>query len=223
MPRCIFFASPSAYPSTPGPASFPSHRLFDRFTGSRPRSRTSQSFSVKLPVMRHALALALLIPFHVAVAQSVSRPEVPEKLAAPASERVVLQLHATGSQNYVCRAGADQKFTWVFEAPEAELFDSRSKVIGKHYAGPTWQHSDGSEVVGKVVARQDAPEPDAIPWLLLTAASHTGNGILTGVTTIQRIRTHGGQPPAGGCDDSHNGSKTKSQYSADYYFYGPVH
>jgi hypothetical protein len=172
--------------------------------------------------MRHVLTFVLLLPLHLAVAQSLSRPEVPEKLAAPAPERVVLLVHATGSQIYVCQAGADQKFTWVFEAPEAELFDSQNKVVGKHYAGPTWQHTDGSEVVGKVIARQDAPEADAIPWLLLTAASHAGRGILTEVTSIQRIRTHGGQAPALGCDDSHNGSKTKSKYSADYYFYSPV-
>jgi hypothetical protein len=155
--------------------------------------------------------------------QSGTRPEVPEKLAAPGTEEVILQAHASGSQIYVCQAGSDQKLAWVFKAPEAELFDAGGKSIGRHYAGPTWKHNDGSEVTGKMAARQDAPEPDAIPWLLLTATGHSGNGILTRVTTIQRIHTKGGPPPkADGCDDSHRGAETKSAYSADYYFYAPV-
>lgn len=157
--------------------------------------------------------------------QNIRRPEVPEKLAAPATEQVVLQARASGSQIYVCQAaGTDQKLSWVLKAPEAELFDASGKSIGRHFAGPTWRHNDGSEVTGKVAARQDAPEPDAIPWLLLTAAGHSGTGILSGVTTIQRIHTKGGQPPkADGCDDSNRGAETKSAYAADYYFYAPAH
>jgi len=171
--------------------------------------------------MRKFILSILLIPFLPAVAQQVSRPEVPEKLAAPASEILVLQVHATGSQVYVCQAGADQKLAWTLKGPEAELSDSKGAVIGKHYAGPTWKHNDGSEVVGKVTAKQDAPEAGAIPWLLLAAASHAGNGVLAGVTSIQRIHTKGGQAPASGCDDAHRGAETKAAYSADYYFYAP--
>jgi hypothetical protein len=171
--------------------------------------------------MRKFILSILLIPFVPAVAQQVSRPEVPEKLAAPASENLVLQVHATGSQVYVCQAGADQKLAWTLKGPEAELSDSKGAVIGKHYAGPTWKHNDGSEVVGKVTAKQDAPEAGAIPWLLLAAASHAGNGVLAGVTSIQRIHTKGGQAPASGCDEAHRGAETKAAYSADYYFYAP--
>jgi hypothetical protein len=171
--------------------------------------------------MRKFLFLILLIPFLPALAQQPSKPEVPEKLAAPASENLVLQVHATGSQVYVCQAGADQKLAWTLKGPEAELSDSKGAVIGKHYAGPTWKHNDGSEVVGKVMAKQDAPEAGAIPWLLLAAASHAGNGVLAGVTSIQRIHTKGGQAPPSGCDDAHRGAETKAAYSADYYFYAP--
>ena len=168
-------------------------------------------------------ALALLL-FLSASPQKLARPDVPEKLAAPATEDVVLQAHASGSQIYVCQAGTDQKLSWTLKAPEAQLLDASGKNIGSHYAGPTWKHNDGSEVTGKPAARQDAPEPDAIPWLLLTAAGHSGTGILSGVTTIQRIHTKGGQPPkADGCDESHRGAEAKSAYTADYYFYAPRH
>jgi Protein of unknown function (DUF3455) len=169
------------------------------------------------------LALALLLPIQNAAARQLARPEVPEKLAAPISEKAILQAHATGSQIYVCQAGPDQKLSWILKGPEAELFDSQNKVIGKHFVGPTWKLNDGSEATGKVAVRQDSPEADSIPWLLLTVTSHSGTGSLATVTFIQRIHTKGGQPPASGCDDSHRGAETKAAYSADYYFYAPAH
>ena len=154
--------------------------------------------------------------------QGLARPEVPESLKAPAGEEVILAAHATGVQIYVCQAGADQKFAWVLKAPEAELTDATGKKIAHHFAGPTWKHADGSEVKGKVIAKQDAPKPEAIPWLLLTAASHMGDGIFSRVTSIQRIHTEGGMPPsASTCDASANGKESRNAYSADYYFYTP--
>ena len=154
----------------------------------------------------------------------IPRPDVPDSLKAPAGEEVILVGHGTGVQIYVCQAGADQKFGWVFKAPEAELTDASGKKIIHHSAGPTWKHIDGSEVVGKVAAKADAPKPDAIPWLLLTATSHAGVGILSRVTSIQRIHTEGGLAPnANACDASANGKESRSAYSADYYFYKPEH
>jgi uncharacterized protein DUF3455 len=77
-------------------------------------------------------------------------------------------------------------------------------------------------VVGKKVAQEDAPKPDAIPWLLLKATSHTGQGVLTRVTSIQRIQTDGGVTrDADTCNASTNGKEFRSAYSADYYFYAP--
>jgi hypothetical protein len=150
-------------------------------------------------------------------------PEVPENLKAAANEEVILVGHATGVQIYVCQAESEQKSAWVLKAPEAELTDAAGKKIIHHFAGPSWKHVDGSEVTGKLAARQDAPKPDAIPWLLLSAASHTGEGILARVTSIQRINTEGGLPPkAGDCTVAANGAESKSAYSADYYFYAPA-
>ncbi|HKW33771.1 MAG TPA: DUF3455 domain-containing protein [Candidatus Acidoferrum sp.] len=121
----------------------------------------------------------------------IARPDVPDAIKAPPGEKVILVGHATGVQVYVCQAGTNPPFAWTFKAPEADLTDSTGKKIIHHSAGPTWKHIDRSEVVGKVAAKQDAPKPDAIPWLLLTAASHAGQGVLTRVTSIQRINTMG--------------------------------
>ena len=149
-----------------------------------------------------------------------ARPEVPESLKAPAGEEVLLVAHAKGVQIYTCQAGADQKFAWALKGPEAELFDSAGKKIVHHFAGPSWKHADGSVVPGKVVAKQDAPNPDSIPWLLLTAASHSGEGVFSRVTSIQRLHTVAGLPPEEiACDASASGKEVRSAYEADYYFY----
>jgi hypothetical protein len=168
------------------------------------------------------LFLASLLIKPVA-AQQLARPDVPEKLSPPATETLILQAHATGDQIYICKPGPDpdQKLAWVLKTPDAQLFDAQNRLFAKHYAGPTWKHKDGSEVVGKVSARLDSPDANAVPWLLLTAASHSGTGVFSSVTSIQRLHTKGGQPPPSGCDDGHRNAETKSAYSADYYFYAP--
>jgi hypothetical protein len=170
--------------------------------------------------MTIAVALGLAL---ISFGQNKRPTDIPTNLQAPEGEEVILQAHASGSQIYVCQAGADQKLAWTLKAPEAELQDAQGAVIGHHYAGPAWKHTDGSEVTGAVSARQDAPDPDAIPWLLLRATGHSGNGILSRVTTIQRIHTKGGRPPGSAtCDESTRGHEVKSSYSADYYFYAPA-
>ena len=75
-----------------------------------------------------------------------------------------------------------------------------------------------------MAAKQDAPKPGAIPWFLLTAASHMGQGVLNRVTSIQRIHTEGGvAPDVNTSDASANGKESRSAYSADYHFYAPEH
>ena len=154
--------------------------------------------------------------------QAIPRPEVPASIEAPANEEVILQVRASGWQVYVCQAGMEQKASWGLKGPLAELFDGDGKVIGTHYAGPTWKHQDGSEVKGQLVSKVDAPDANAIPWLLLTVTGHAGNGIFSRVTSIQRVHTEGGQPPQGGCDGSRISAETSIPYSADYYFYAPA-
>ena len=152
-----------------------------------------------------------------------SAPDVPDGIAVPAGLEPVLFVRAKGSQIYTCQAGADGKFSWTLKGPEAELKDRKDKIIGQHTAGPTWKLKDGSEVTGKAVAHVDSLDEDSIPWLLLNVEGHAGkSGLLTNVTTIQRVHTHGGKPGNDACDESHKGAETKSDYTADYYFYAPA-
>ena len=138
---------------------------------------------------------------------------LPDAIAAP-GEATVLTVHAEGVQVYECRAGADGKPAWAFREPIATLLVD-GKTVGRHYAGPNWEYSDGSAVVGKAAGNAPGATPNDIPWLKLEVISHRGSGILAGVTTVQRINTMGGKLE-GACDKA--GTFKSAPYSADYVF-----
>lgn len=132
-----------------------------------------------------------------------------------------LETQAAGVQIYECKASKDDptRIEWIFKAPEAELFDNVGKKIGRDYAGPTWESNDGSKVVGEVRARYNGPDPNAIPWLLLSAKSNSGSGVFSHTQSIQRLYTAGGKEPAEGCNQAQVGKEARVTYKAKYYFY----
>lgn len=150
-----------------------------------------------------------------------TNPVVPDNLKVPAAQTLSLVSSATGVQIYECSAGKTDpaKFEWAFKAPEADLFDLSGRKTGKHYAGPTWESNDGSKVVGEVKARDDGPDANAIPWLLLSAKTTSGAGVFGQTKSIQRLHTAGGKAPAEGCDREQLGKQARVAYRATYYFY----
>ena len=169
------------------------------------------------------LALFVLLS---AVAACASRkplapPDVPAALKVPDGQVLSAALHGTGVQIYECRAGAQdpKRFAWLYRTPAAELSDRSGKEIGRHYDGPTWEGYDGSKVVGEVMVRVSAPNPEAIQWLLMRSKSNSGKGVFAKTQFIQRLHTIGGVTPTGPCDAVHAGQRTRVAYSADYYFY----
>jgi hypothetical protein len=152
-------------------------------------------------------------------AAPIAPPVTPPSLQAPADQKPVLALTGSGHQIYTCSPAAEGVFAWVLTAPEAELFEPNTKALGKHYAGPTWESIDGSKVVGQVKAKADAPDPEAIPWLLLEAKSNEGSGVFSRVKSIQRVDTSSGKAPKTGCDAAHAGAQERVGYRAMYYFY----
>ena len=139
--------------------------------------------------------------------------QVPAAIAAP-GEAVVATFHAEGAQVYDCKADASGKLAWQFREPIATLLRDGS-TVGRHYAGPNWEASDGSVVTGKAAANSPGATPADIPWLKLDVVARRGNGVLSGVTTVQRINTRGGVV-SGTCDKA--GSFSSAPYSADYVF-----
>ena len=148
-------------------------------------------------------------------------PDLPETLKVPSNQVLSLEAHASGVQIYECKTNKDDpmRFEWVFKFPEAELFDSKGKRIGKHYAGPTWESNDGSKVLGEVKARDNGPDSNAIPWLLLNTKATSGAGVFSQTQSIQRLHTVGGKAPVEGCTRTQAGNEVRVPYNAMYYFY----
>jgi hypothetical protein len=141
-----------------------------------------------------------------------------DPLAPPPGVRLVLEAPADGVQIYACEV-KDNKFSWVFKAPEAALFDAQGRQIGTHGKGPAWTLYDGSSVTAELTAKEPSPEKDSIPWLLLTVKTHEGQGGLAEAAFIRRIDTKGGVGPATGCNETHKGEVARIRYSATYQFF----
>jgi Protein of unknown function (DUF3455) len=138
--------------------------------------------------------------------------------APPKGSTLIAAFAADGVQIYACEA-KDGGFVWAFKAPEANLFDQNGRQVGTHFAGPTWKLFDGSALAGEVIAKSDAPEAGAIPWLLLKGKNHEGSGALSAAAYVRRADTRGGAAPKSGCDASHVGEQARMRYSANYQYF----
>jgi hypothetical protein len=150
-----------------------------------------------------------------------SNPIVPAALSVPAGYLVKMKFNASGVQIYRCLSSTQDatQFAWTFIAPEAKLYNETGEAIGNHYAGPTWEVSEGRKVVGKLSAKAAAPDGKSIPWLLLTAAEEPADKFLVKIAFVQRLNTKGGSAPASGCSSDVANTELRVPYSADYYFY----
>jgi hypothetical protein len=162
--------------------------------------------------MKNAMLSAILLGVGALSADGAAA-QLPISIAAQ-GDNTLATFYATGAQVYECKAGNDGKLAWTFREPIATLLLD-GKTMGRHYAGPTWEHIDGSAVVGRVVGNAPGKAAADIPWLRLEVVSGRGVGVLTAATTIQRINTAGGVH-AVGCDKA--GSFYSAPYSADYVF-----
>ena len=145
---------------------------------------------------------------------------LPDSLRAPAGQLMTLKTHARGVQIYACRAAKEDvtRYEWTLLGPEATLTDQVGNKVARHYAGPTWEASDGSKVAGEVVARVESPRPRTIPWLLLKASTNSDRGRFAAVRSIQRLNTVGGAAPTS-CTAAQLEQELRVNYSADYLFY----
>jgi hypothetical protein len=151
-----------------------------------------------------------------------AEPTVPSTIRVPDGNKLYLVGHAVGVQIYKCNA-TQGGFAWGLVAPRANLYGDNGNVIATHFAGPTWQATDGSKVVGRRVGDGVTVDSGAIPWLLLSADSTSAgpDGTrLAGTTFIQRIATTGGLiPQAADCNAETAGTVNDVPYTADYYFW----
>ena len=161
----------------------------------------------------HCTAAQAAFLFFALASTSQAQSQLPAAIAAP-GETVIATIHAQGAQLYECKADAQGKLVWTFREPIASLL-FEGKTVGRHYAGPNWEHTDGSAVVAKVAGRAPGASAKDIPWLKLEVTERRGNGVLTPTTTIQRINTVGGTME-GSCDKA--GAFHAAAYATDYVF-----
>ncbi len=161
------------------------------------------------------IAISLFAGLSVSVV--TAQPSVSTNLV-PDGETARFTYAAVGVQIYECRL-VDGKPSWAFIAPEADLFDASGKLVGKHYAGPSWESDDGSKIVGALKGRANAPRPGAIPHLLITTKAEPKAGVFANITSLQRINTLGGVAPATPCSTGDVGKQVRVYYSADYQYF----
>jgi hypothetical protein len=160
-----------------------------------------------------ACASLAAAPQDAAVEKEVKRLAIPASLT-PKGKRPLLLLRADGLQIYE----ADTKKEWALREPQATLRDYRTGAeVGTHSRGPVWADAQGSKLTGKVVAQEPAPNPDAIPWLLLEVTNANGGRFGT-LTHIQRVDTWAGLKPAVG--PTKVGETVRVPYQATYIFWG---
>jgi hypothetical protein len=176
-------------------------------------SLTSTPHPLKYKSLRISSLTLLLAALSITAIAQVQTPTDP-----PPGQHVILTVTGKGVQIYECQLVANAT-QWVFQAPDASLYDASGSKVGVHGAGPSWRYFDGSSVKGEVVAKGASPEPTSIPWLLLKAASDDSSGIMAKVEFIRRSDTHGGNAPTTGCDAKHISAVSRIPYTATYTFY----
>ena len=155
----------------------------------------------------------LFVAASALAAMASASAELPASIASTGGTAVAT-FHAEGAQIYECKIAPDGKLAWQFREPVATLLLD-GKTVGRHYAGPSWAHMDGSAVVAKPIGNAPGQTQADLPWLKLEVIGHHGTGVFSSATTIQRINTRGGVT-AGVCEQP--GSYLSVPYAADYIF-----
>lgn len=169
-----------------------------------------------LPILVATLALPALADDDLEAACPES---VPAALVPAADQRLRYFRPAVGVQIYICAANAAGTTSWLFLAPQANLYKDESDLAGTHFIGPVWQDNDGSSVKAARIAGATV-DPTAVPWLLLGTVGNVGPGRFANITTIQRVNTVGGLAPAAStCTPATLGKVAQVAYTTDYFLY----
>lgn len=156
---------------------------------------------------------AVLLSGTTFVAEGATAMPVPAVFDTP-GKITLLSVQAIGVQVYECRADDAGWLAWKFHEPLA-ILTANGETLGRHFAGPSWELNDGGKVVGKVVAQKPGATDKDIALLQLDVAGHGGDGLLSRVTAIERLDTHGGTY-TGECPQA--GALHVEPYSAQYVF-----
>ena len=146
-------------------------------------------------------------------ASAEDMPATPPALAVKKGVAVAT-VSASGTQVYECARTPKGQFAWSYREPKADLMKD-GKPAGRHFAGPTWEFSDGTRVVARVAASTPAKDPADSPWLKLDVTQKAKKGPAAGAKYVLRTDTKGGVL-SGACTTD---KETRSvPYQATYVF-----
>ena len=159
----------------------------------------------------------------------ISRPQsvawnvdqkIPDAVRAPHGH--VLLGHAIGRGVATFTLQADPNDPngrrWVVSNDEGgDLLDDDGYRVGRHQ-GDIWSFRNGTSITAEPVAM--VPMMHHMPWALMASTSHSGHDSLGSTEFVEQIHTVGGPPASGTGADI--GTQVRAQYSADYYFFGPM-
>ncbi len=166
---------------------------------------------------RNILALSLSVTATSALAGHHAEM-VPSAVAVPDGNMKAMSTTAVGTVAWACKK-SDQGASWSFAGPAAVLSDEKGKPVISYYGPPaTWGAMDGSLVTGKQLATAPAGDGN-IPFQLVQANESKLDGLLKGVTYIQRLNLNGGAAPKTGCDTNSIGKKVLVAYTGEYVFW----
>ena len=150
-----------------------------------------------------------------------SQAALPPAVQVPGGNVVALETVGAGDITYECRekANAAGQHEWVFVGPAATLSDRQGRSIGRYFGPPaTWAASDGSAITGTQLAVAPAGDGN-IPLQLFKANPASCDGVMKGISHIQRVATRGGIAPALPCGADNKGRRETVKYQADYIFW----
>ena len=171
--------------------------------------------------MTHTFLVSTLFVATLPAFAAVSEPGgLSPRLRASAAEEPAFLLTASGVQVYECRGapGTPGGYMWKFTNPDATLSDGSGSVARNVTATVYEATGDRSSITATVLASQPAGS-DNLPWTAMRAQALAEEGLFAGVTSVQRVNTHGGVAPRDGCGESTVGSEARVDFTADYYFY----
>ena len=146
--------------------------------------------------------------------------KIPDVVRAPRGHVLLGHVVGRGVATFTVQADPrdPNRRIWVVSDDEGgDLLDDEGSRIGQHQ-GNTWSLRDGAQITAEPLAL--VPQGRHLPWALLATTSHSGRDNLSATEFIEQLHTVGGPPAARGRADV--GTQVRAEYSADYYFYGPV-
>jgi hypothetical protein len=171
---------------------------------------------------RTQLIAAALVAAPTLAAAALAEPAgIAPGLRAAANEQAAFVLSGSGVYVYQCKQNpADaNRYGWYFVAPDATLYEGSREAA--RFATPTLFESLSDRTSVATLARATQPAGSGnLPWAMMRAQPLGASaGMFNGITSVQRVNTRGGLPPAGGCDADNIGEEARVAFNADYYFY----